>query len=74
MAQEKTTADKSNAYKIRIVASQAIFKRLLLKQGDALLKDTPVGCFDQALLSCLAGIATTAIMNEPRLNVVLRKD
>ena len=70
----KTTADKTNAYKIRIVISQAIFKQLLVKQGGEILKDSPVGRFDRPLLSCLANIATSAIMNEPRLNVVLRKD
>jgi len=73
MAQEKKTADKTNAYKIRLVASQAIFKNLIFMQGDEFLKYTPVSRFDQPLLSCLANIATTAIMNEPRLNVVLRK-
>jgi len=73
MSHEKITADKSNAYKIRIVVSQAIFKQLLVKQGDAILKDTAVGRFDAPLLSCLSNIATSAIMNEPRLNVVLRK-
>lgn len=69
----KKTADKSNAYRIRIVVSQAIFKQLLVKQGDAILKDTPVGKFDNPLLSCLSNIATSAIMNEPHLDVVLRK-
>lgn len=73
MTQEKRTADKSNAYKIRIVISQAVFKQLIVKQGDAILKDTAVGRFDKPLLSCLSNIATSAIMNEPRLNVVLRK-
>lgn len=73
MSSEKRTADKSNAYKIRIVVSQAIFKQLLVKQGDAILKDTAVGSFDNPMLSCLSNIATSAIMNEPRLNVVLRK-
>ena len=73
MSQAKVTADKTNAYKIRIEISQAIFKQLIVKQGDAILKDTPVGRFDQPMLSCLANIATSAIMNEPRLNVVLRK-
>lgn len=73
MSSEKRTADKTNAYKIRIVISQAIFKQLLVKQGDALLKDTAVGRFDRPLLSCLSNIATSAIMNDPQLNVVLRK-
>ena len=52
---------------------QAIFKQLIVKQGDTILKDTPVGRFDRPMLSCLANIATSAIMNEPRLDVVLRK-
>lgn len=73
MTQEKRTADKSNAYKIRIVIDRAIFKQLLLKQGGEILKDTAVGKFDTPLLSCLANIATSAVMNDPRLNVVLRK-
>jgi len=73
MAQPKTTADKSNAYKIRIVISQAIFKQLLVKQGDEILKNTAVGSFDAPMLSCLSFIATSAIMNDPKLNVVLRK-
>jgi len=73
MSSEKTTADKRNAYRIRVAIDQAIFKQLIVKQGDAILKDTPVGRFDQPMLSCLANIATSAIMNEPRLNVVLRK-
>jgi len=73
MTQEKRTADKKNAYRIRIVIDQAIFKQLIVKQGDAILKDTPVGRFDRPMLSCLANIATSAVMNEPSLNVVLRK-
>ncbi len=73
MSEAKVTADKKNAYKIRIVISQAVFKQLLVKQGDAILKDTPVGRFDRPLLSCISNIATSAIMNDPRLNVVLRK-
>lgn len=73
MSSEKRTADKANAYKIQIVISQAIYKQLLVKQGDAILKDTAVGRFDCPMLSCLSNIATSAIMNEPQLNVVLRK-
>jgi len=73
MPKAKVTADKANAYKIRVVVSQAIFKQLLVKQGDEILKDTAVGRFDNPMLSCLSNIATSAIMNEPRLNLVLRK-
>ena len=73
MAQEKTTAQKKNAYDIRGRVSQAIFKEFILSQGDDILKGTVVGRFDRPLLSALAGIATKAIMNEPCLNVVLRK-
>ena len=73
MTQGKRTADKSNAYRIRVVIDRAIFGQLLVKQGDVILKDTPVGRFDLPMLSCLANIATSAVMNEPRLNVVLRK-
>lgn len=73
MTQERTTAQKKNAYDIRGRVSQAIFKELIVQQGNEVLKHTAVGRFDRPLLSCLAGIATRAIMNEPRLNVVLRK-
>jgi len=73
MSSEKTTAQKANAYKIRIRISQAIFRELITKQGDEVLRDTAVGRFDRPMLSCLSNIATSAIMNEPRLNVVLRK-
>lgn len=73
MTQAKTTADKINAYKIRQVMSQAVFKQLVVKQGDEILKNTIVARFDRPLLSCLSNIATSAIMNEPRLNVVLKK-
>ncbi|MCK4785874.1 MAG: hypothetical protein KAV87_19110 [Desulfobacteraceae bacterium] len=73
MAQEKTTAQKKNAYSIRCRVSQAIFEEFIVSQGDDILKGTVVGRFDRPLLSALAGIATRAIMNEPRLDVVLRK-
>lgn len=73
MAQEKTTAQKKNAYKIRIEIDQMIFRELLIEQGGEVLKGTVVGSFDRPLLSALAHIATTAIMKDPRLNVVLRK-
>ena len=73
MAKEKITANKSNAYKIRIVIDQAIFKQFVGKQGGEVLKNTVAGQFDMPLLSCLSNIAASAIMNEPRLNVVLRK-
>jgi len=71
--QEKTTAQKKNAYKIRIRIDQMIFRELLTEQGGEVLKGTVVGSFDRPLLSALANIATTAIMKDPRLNVVLRK-
>ena len=73
MSTERTTADKANAYKIRVAIDQAIFKQLIVKQGGEVLKNTAVGCFDRPLLSCLANIATSAIMNEPQLDVVLKK-
>lgn len=73
MAQEKTTAQKKNAYRIRIRIDQIIFRELLIEQGGEVLKGTVVGSFDRPLLSALAHIATTAIMKDPRLNVVLRK-
>lgn len=73
MANEKTTADKKNAYRIRTTISQAIFRELLIQQGNDVLKYTAVGRFDRPLLSCIANITTSAIMKESRLNVVLRK-
>ncbi len=73
MAKEQTTAQKRNAYKIRIRISQAVFKELIIEQGGEILKGTAFGRFDRPLLSAVANIATTAIMNDPRLNVVLRK-
>jgi len=71
--QEKTTAQKKNAYKIRCGLSQAIFKEFIVSQGGPILKHTTVGSFDRPMLSCLADIATRAIMNEPCFNVVLRR-
>jgi len=50
-----------------------IFRELLIEQGGEVLKGTVVGSFDRPLLSALAHIATTAIMKDPHLNVVLRK-
>ena len=73
MSSEKTTAQKKNAYKIRIRISQAIFKELIIEQGGDVLKGTVLGRFDRPLLSAVANIATTAVMKDPRLNVVLRK-
>jgi len=73
MAQAKTTAQKKNAYWIRIEISQAIFKELLFQQGGEVLKETVLNRFDRPLLSCLANISTSAVMKDPRLNIVLRK-
>lgn len=67
------TKDKKNAYKIRSKISEAIFLELRVSQGDEILRHTAVGRFDMPLLSCLANIATRAIMKEPRLDVVLKK-
>lgn len=50
-----------------------IFRELIIEQGGEVLKGTIVGRFDRPMLSTLAHIATTAIMKDPRLNVVLRK-
>jgi len=72
MAKEKTTAQKRNAYKIRIRISQMIFRELIIEQGGDVLKGTVLGRFDRPLLSAIASIATTAIMKDPGLNVVLR--
>jgi len=73
MAKAKTTAQKRNAYKIRIAISQAIFKELIIQQGGEVLKESCIARYDRPLLSAIANIATTAIMNEPRLDVVMRK-
>ena len=73
MTQEKTTAQKKNAYKIRIEISQAIFKELIIQQGGEVLKESVIARYDRPLLSAIANIATTAIMQDPRLNVVLKK-
>lgn len=73
MTQEKTTAQKKNAYRIRIRISNVIFRELMTEQGGEILKNTAVGRFDRPLLSALANIATSAVMKDPRLNVVLRK-
>ena len=73
MPKERTTAQKRNAYDIRGRVSQAIFKEFIVAQGDEVLKRTVVGNFDMPLLSALANIATRAIMEDSRLNVVLRK-
>ena len=69
----QTTAQKRNAYRIRSRVSQKIFKEFIVAQGDEVLKGTVVGNFDMPLLSALANIATRAIMEDSRLNVVLRK-
>lgn len=73
MSNERTTAQKRNAYDIRGRVSQAIFRELIIAQGDEVLKGTVVGNFDRPLLSCLSGIATRAIMNEPGIDVVLKR-
>jgi len=73
MAKDKTTAQKRNAYKIRIEISQAIFKQLLFEQGGEVLKESVIARYDRPLISAISNIATTAIMQDPRLNVVLRK-
>ena len=73
MSSEKTTAQKKNAYKIHIRISQAIFKELIKQQDGEELKHTAMACVGRPMLSTLSNIATSAIMKEPRLNVVLRK-
>jgi len=70
---EKTTAQKKNAYRIRVRIDQMIFRELIIEQGGEVLKGTVVGSFDRPLLSALSNIATTAIMKDPGLNVILRK-
>lgn len=74
MSKAKMTAQKRNAYDIRGEVSQSIFREFIVAQGDDTLKYTIVGKFDRPLLSTLAGIATRAVMKDPRLNVVLKKN
>jgi len=74
MPKERATRQKKNAYKIRIEISQAIFKELLFEQGGEVLKESCIARYDRPLLSAIANIATTAIMKDPRLNVVLKKE
>ena len=74
MSKAKTTAQKKNAYNIRGEVSQAIFREFIVAQGDEVFKHTAVGKFNRPLLSALAGIATRAIMKDPCLNVVLKKE
>ncbi len=50
-----------------------IFREFLTEQCGERLRGTAIGNFNRPLLSALAHIATTAIMKDPRLNVVLRK-
>lgn len=73
MGKAETTAQKKNAYEILGVISQAVFKELIVAQGDDALKYTIVGKFNRPLLSTLAVIAARSIMHNPRLNVVLKK-
>lgn len=74
MSRERTTtAQKKNAYPIRWQISQSIFREFIVAQGNEVIKNTAVSRFDRPMLSCLADIATRAIMNEPRLGVVLKK-
>lgn len=73
MTQKKTTADKSNAYKIQSRISQSIFREFVEQQVGEQFKNTAVARFDRPMLSSLANVATRAIMNESRLDVVLKK-
>ena len=73
MTQEKTTATKKNAYKIRIEMSQAIFKAFIEEQCGEIMRGTVFACFNRPLLSSIANLAASAVMRDPRLNVVLRK-
>lgn len=73
MKAERATAQKRNAYKIRTVVSQSIFKQLIVAQCGEELKNTQVGRFDKPMLSCLAGIATKGVMESLGIDVVLKK-
>lgn len=73
MSKAETTAQKKNAYNIRIAVDRAIFKEFVVAQGSNVWRGTVVSRFDTPLMSALAMIATKAIMKNPRLDVVLKK-
>lgn len=73
-AKKKTTADKSNAYSIHSMINQAIFKKFIEQQVGERFKNTAFARFDRPMLSSIASTATSAVMKDPHLNVVLRKE
>jgi len=73
MPEDKTSADKMNAYKIYCELNQVIFKHFIEHQGDDVFKYSGFSRFDRTSLSSIAISAARAIMNDPRLNVVLKK-
>ena len=73
MSEKSTTAEKANAYKIYSELNKAIFRDFIEHQGDDVFKYSGFNRFDRPSLSSIAIIAAKAIMNNPRLNVVLKK-
>jgi hypothetical protein len=73
VAQAKTTAQKKNAYKIRTAVDRAIFTEFQIARESNDWRGTVISSFDIPLISALANIATRAVMQTPRLNVVLKK-
>ncbi len=69
----KTTATKKNAYRIRTEVSNAIFKEFLECQTGDVMRGTVFACFNRPLLSSIANLATRAVMQDPELNIVLKK-
>jgi len=69
----KTTATKKNAYRIRSAMSQIIFKEFLAQQCGDVMKGTVFCSFNRPLLSSIANLATSAVMKDPKFDVVLKK-
>lgn len=70
---EKSSLNKKNAYAIRQEISQAVFKEFIVQQCGDTMRGTVFACFNRPLLSSIANLATSAIMKDPRVNVVLKK-
>jgi len=73
MSKGKTTATKKNAYRIRMEMSQAIFKIFLEEQCGEIMRGTVFACFNRPLLNSIANLATSAVMRDPHLDVILKK-
>ena len=69
----KTTATKRNAYRIRTEVSAAIFKEFRERQCCGVMRGTIFANFNMPLLSSIANLATRAVMQDPKLDIVLKK-